>query len=183
MTNVQTGQVFRTASRRLSDGCYKMVTANLKGGFTTWLIRFLADGDEKIQEIYADTATRGKPDQVLHFFYKGSKLVRLTVETTEGARDLRYYYSGSDALDSILSYRGGLAERTLVTRDLFFRNDHGDAAREVMIAGRDTVYREENSYTYDSKGNWIRKVSDQLESSKANALKSKRIVADRIFVY
>jgi hypothetical protein len=183
MTNVQTGQVFLTISRRLGDARYKMVTAHLRGGFTAWLIRFVADGDEKIQELYSDTAARGKPDQILHFYYKGSKLVRLTAETTEGAQELRYYYSGSDAPDSILTYRGGPAERTLVQRDLFFRNDHGDATREVTITRRDTTSLEENSYTYDSKGNWIRKVSDQLEGGTPNAPKSKRTVADRIFVY
>jgi hypothetical protein len=183
MTNMLTGEVIHTISRRLSDGRYKTVTSHLRGGFTAWLISFPAGGNERIQEIYGDTVAQGKPDQVIHFYYKGSRLMRLTAALAEGAEELRYYYSASDLPDSILTYRVDQAERTLVQRQLFLLNDHGDVKRDVTITGKDTTFLEENSYTYDSRGNWIRQVSARRKVSTTNGLNSQTTVTDRKFVY
>jgi hypothetical protein len=68
-------------------------------------------------------------------------------------------------------------------RQLFFHNDRGDVTREILIKGNDTTLFEDNSYSYDAKGNWIRRVIFQRKVPVTNYAGNGPTVIDREIVY
>ncbi len=177
------GEVVTTISQRLSDGRYMIVGPYPGYVRLAKIISFLSGGDEKVREDYFDSTAKGKPLQVTHFFYKGNQLLRSTEQTAAGTKDFRYFYSGSDAPDSLLTYLGTATAGKLLERQLFFRNDHGDVLREVVIKGDDTTRLEDNTYTYDAKGNWVRRVQIPRKFDPTNDMEKTVNVIDREIVY
>jgi hypothetical protein len=177
------GKVVTTISQRLSDGRYMIVGPYPGYMRFAKIISFLSGGDEKVREDYFDSTAKGKPLKITHFFYKGDRLIRSTEQTAAGAKDFRYFYSVSDAPDSLLTYQGSATEVKLLERQLFFQNDHGDVLREIVIKGRDTTRLEDNTYTYDAKGNWVRRVQIPRKFDPTNDMGKRVGVIDREIVY
>jgi hypothetical protein len=100
-----------------------------------------------------------------------------------GPQEALYFYSKSGAPDSLNIYQGGSASGKLLQRQLFFQNDHGDVVREIVIAGKDTTRLEENSYSYDAKGNWVRRIQVPLKFNPNDYNGKGVMVIDREIVY
>jgi hypothetical protein len=177
------GKVIHSDSRRLSDGRYLTVDRHGYGKPTASILSFLAGGDEKIREYYPDSTAQGKPRQVAHFYYQGSRLMRVAAQTKEGPEEVRYFYSAWDAPDSIWTYKDNLIGRTLIERELFFHNKQGDVVRDITIRGSDTTRLEDNSYSYDAKGNWVRQISFERKGRNPYDTGNGVTVTDREFLY
>ena len=182
-TTMDTRKVSLTVSRRLSDGRYMINNPHLTGRSNATIVGFLSGGDEKIREDYGDSTAHGDPFQAAHFYYHGNRLMRVTARTAAGPQEVRYFYSNSDAPDSIRIYQGSATAGKLLQRQLFFQNDHGDVVREIVIAGTDTTRLEEDSYSYDAKGNWVRRVMIPRKFDPTNYREKEITVIDREFVY
>lgn len=180
---ISDGKVTHTVSRRLSDGRYLTINRHGFGKPTASILSFLSGGDEKIREYYGDSTAQGKPEQVAHFYYQGNRLMRVAAQTKEGPEEARYFYSSWDAPDSIWTYAVNLMGRTLVERELFFHNKQGDVVRDITIRGRDTTHLEDNSYSYDAKGNWVRQVSFTRKDPHPSYIVGGVTVTDRAILY
>lgn len=182
-TTMSTGKVSTTVSRRLSDGRYMIINPHLTSRSNATILSFLSGGDEKIREDYSDSTAHGDPFQVAHFYCKGNRLLRVTGGSASGSQEVVYFYSHSDAPDSLLIYQGSANGGKLLQRQLFFQNAHGDVVREIVINGKDTARLEEDSYTYDAKGNWIRRVMIPRKFDPSNFMEKEITVIDREIVY
>jgi hypothetical protein len=182
-TPMGTGKVSLIVSRRLSDGRYMIINPDLTGRSNATILSFPSGGDEKIREEYSDSTAHGDPFQVVHFYYKGNRLLRVMYRTAEGSQEVVYFYSHSDAPDSLHIYQGSSASGNLLQRQLFFQNDHGDVVREIVISGKDTTLMEESSYIYDAKDNWIRRVKIPLKYNPSDYMGKDGTVMDREIVY
>ncbi len=184
VTDMSRGKISFIVSRRLSDGRYLTIRRDfVNGGYSAMIHRFLPGGDEEVREDYRDSTADGDPRDVAHYYYKGNRLMRVAARTTSGPQDVLYFYSGSDAPDSLRIYQGRSTEGKLLQRQLFFQNDHGDVLREIVIIGKDTTRLVENSYSYDAKGNWVRRVEIPRKFDPTNFLEKQITVIDREIVY
>jgi hypothetical protein len=141
--------------------------------------RFDPEGNMVSRDAYQN----GDPIQVVHFYYKGNRLLRVMYRTAEGSQEVVYFYSHSDAPDSLHIYQGSSASGKLQQRQLFFQNEHGDVVREIAISGKDTTLLEENSYIYDAKDNWVRRVKIPLKYNPGDFMGKDGTVMDREIVY
>jgi hypothetical protein len=182
-TPMGTGKASLIVSRRLSDGRYMIANQDLTSRSNAKILSFPPGGDEKIREEYSDSTAHGDPIQVVHFYYKGNRLLRVMYRTAEGSQEVVYFYSHSDAPDSLHIYQGSSASGKLQQRQLFFQNEHGDVVREIAISGKDTTLLEENSYIYDAKDNWVRRVKIPLKYNPGDFMGKDGTVMDREIVY
>ncbi len=186
MTDGIVGHVSLMVSRRLADGRYKLTGTGLFGaGGVKIIIGFMPDSDEVIQEYYRDTAKGAGPLEVERFHYSGTRLMSIIRKPadTDVWVEIRYFYSSWDVPDSMLTFWVLKAGNKLDTRELFFRNSHGDIVRQVTIKGSDSSDRAEYSYLYDSKGNWIRQVFNPIYDSTRGRYSSEPSIVEREFVY
>ena len=180
------GHVSLFVSRRLADGRYIITGTGLFGAEKVKeIIGFISDSDEVTHEYYMDTATGARPLQVERAYYQGARLMSVMRKSADSAFwvELRYFYSSWDVPDSLLTFQVRKGEKILDNRQLFFRNSHGDIVREVTIKGSDSSDRVEYSYLYDSKGNWIRQVSNPVHYSRRDRSSPEPSIVEREFVY
>lgn len=182
-TNMKSGEVIYTVSKRLSDGRYMTTNPHSTNKSNAAIVGFLSGGDEKIREDYNDSTAHGDPYLVAHSYYQGNRLMKVAGRPAAGPQEALYFYSKSDSPDSLHIYQGSSASGNVLQRQLFFQNDHGDVAREIIIAGKDTTLLEENSYSYDARGNWVRRVQIPLKSNPKNYFGKEAMVIDREIVY
>lgn len=185
ITEGSSGKVTLSRSRRRSDGSYLRIVPHAGGDASATVERFMAGGDEKITERYSDSTATGELVEEGHVYYDGNRLVRVTSKTGQGAQEARFFYSSFDAPDSMWTYQDGLLGRTLFERQLFYHNGHGDVVREIIIRGKDTTSFEQYTYTYDARGNWVRRVSVQRIKEKQPYYSpgSGAMIEDRKIVY
>jgi len=180
---IKDGRVIHMVSRRLTDGRYLTISPHVTSKPTASIISFPSNGDEKIQEYYADSTAKGKPEQSAHFYYAGNRLMRVEAQTKEGPEEVKYFYSRFDAPDSSWTYKNNVIGRTLAERQLYLNNSHGDAVREITIRGNDTTFLEDHTYTCDAKGNWVRQISITRKQSTPTYSAGGPYIREREFVY
>jgi hypothetical protein len=186
MTEGMTGHASLLVSQRLADGRYKVTGTGFFGlGAVKIIIGFISDSDEVIQEYYTDPAVGARPFEVERDYYQGQRLMRIMREWTDtgGQVEIRYFYSLWDVPDSMLTFKILTGEKLLDQRELFYRNSHGDIVRQMAIKGGDSSDRVEYSYIYDSKGNWIKVVSNPVRDSSRDHFNPKPTIVEREFVY
>ena len=182
-TSMNSGKVTYTVSRRLGDGRYMTTNPHSTSTSNATIVGFLSGGDEKIREDYRDSTAHGDPYLVAHSYYQGNRLMKVAGRPAAGPQEALYFYSKSDAPDSLHIYQGSSASGKLLQRQLFFQNDHGDVVREIVIAGKDTTRLEESSYSYDAKGNWVRRIQIPLKFNPNDYNGKGVMVIDREIVY
>jgi|HubBroStandDraft_5_1064220.scaffolds.fasta_scaffold83166_1 hypothetical protein len=182
-TSMNSGKVTYTVSKRLSDGRYMITNPHSTSKSNATIVGYFAGGDEKIREDYSDSTAQGDPYQVAHFYYQGNRLMRVDGRPKGSPQEALYFYSKSDAPDSLNIYQGSSASGKLLQRQLFFQNDHGDVVREIVIVGKDTTRLEINSYSYDAKGNWVRRIQVPLKFNPNDYNGKEVMVIDREIVY
>jgi hypothetical protein len=151
MTSVGNHDTFRVVSRSLGGGRFRSISNRPAGGLKIWITTYVHDGQECVEESFPDSAA-GKPNQRIHTFYEGQRLLKRDITTPKGMMEERYFYSEEDSPDSILSINTG----NVVQRELFKNNKQGDPVAYWKINGADTLMQSSIQYTYDKNGNWIR---------------------------
>jgi hypothetical protein len=186
MTDGIPGHVSLIVSRRLADGRYKITgTGAFLVGAVKVITGFISDSDEVTQEYYTDTATGARPIQMERAYYQGPRLMSIMRKSADTGAwvEIRYFYSSWDVPDSVLTFQIRKEENRLDKREIFFRNSHGDIVRQVTTKGRDSSDRADYSYLYDSKGNWIRQVSNPVHDSRRDRYSREPSIVEREFVY
>lgn len=184
ITEMSRGKVTRIVSRRQNDGSFLTISPGFGSAYRATIHRFLSGGDEVIKEEYPDSTVRGDATNVGYLYYQGNRLMKATGGTKASFQEAVYFYSHSDAPDSLRIYQGRATAGKLIQRQLFFQNDHGDVLREIVITGMgDTTRLDENTYSYDAKGNWVRRIVIPRKFDPTNPMEKEIMVMDREIVY
>ena len=170
-------------SRRLADGRYQLVFGIPGEGPVTWLVSYLAGGDEVIEETFNDSMRLDSPVRIHHSFVHGNRPIKFVEHTPTSSIEARYFCSTFDRPDSILSDSGTSPDKKWVERQFLVRNQYGDVEKEIVIAGCDTTLVRRSAYIYDEKSNWIRRISTRLVDKNTREREDSVVISDREFVY
>jgi hypothetical protein len=117
---------------------------------------FPPGGRERIEIKYKDTAVPGIVDVLKHTYLDSAgRTLRVVDSPTDGAiTERRFFYSRSFIADSIQVWTDDGSEHYLITRAIFFINEHGDPERYLVVGRTDTISDTRYTYFYDRYGNW-----------------------------
>lgn len=142
-------------SRALGKYSYRAVHIKLNHQAVAALDSFPPSGGEQIEIRYKDTTSTMHPDVTHVYFDNAGRTTRVIDSPSDGViAERRLFHSRSFLADSIQIFADDGSGPHLLSRAIFFINEHGDPERYLIVERNDTISDKRYTYLYDRYGNW-----------------------------
>jgi hypothetical protein len=158
-------------SRAYGGYSYRTVFIQSNHKANAALESFPPGGRERIEIRYKDTAVPGNVDLLRHTYLDSAGRVLRVVDSPSDAAivERRFFHSRSFLPDSIQIWTNYGSGPYLLSRAIFFINEHGDPERYLVIGRTDTISDTRHSYLYDRYGNWTTRSTRDVKADPHRA--------------
>jgi len=143
-------------SRAFGQYSYRTVFIQSNHKAIAALESFPPGGRERIEIRYKDTAVPGEVEVLKHTYLDSAgRALRVVDSPVDGAiSERRFFHSRWFLADSIQIWADHGSGPYLLTRAIFFINEHGDPERYLVVRRTDTISDTRYTYLYDRYDNW-----------------------------
>ena len=99
------------------------------------------------------------------YWFRNNKLNQLAQQQDDIKYTYQFFRNKNGFLDSVIQKSVSINSKSSFPyeKEVFVSNSQGDYTLYCKLRDKDTIDLEQNSYIYDQKGNWIRRLSYNKE--------------------